>query len=195
MNYSTVVLISVALGIDAFSVALSIGLSGVRKNKILIMTAIVTMFHIFMPLLGLYLGEYLGKIAGPMAGAIGAFVLIAIGLSVIWKSVKGLGIFKLSFGKPSSDSRFETQLLSTDNLFSLVLLCASVSLDALTVGFGLGTLKVDLFLTVVTMGIIAGLMTFSGFIFGRRLNSAFGDWAEIVGGLILVGIGIKILFV
>lgn len=195
MNYSTVVLISVALGIDAFSVALSIGLSGVRKNKILIMTAIVTMFHILMPLLGLYLGEYLGKIAGPMAGAIGAFVLIAIGLSVIWKSVKGLGIFKLSFGKSSGDSRFEPQLLSTDNLFSLVLLCASVSLDALTVGFGLGTLKVDLFLTVITMGIIAGLMTFSGFIFGRRLNSAFGDWAEIVGGLILVGIGIKILFV
>lgn len=187
MNYFTVVLVSVALGIDAFSVALSIGLSGVRKKKILIMTAIVTLFHIFMPLLGLYLGEYLGKIAGPMAGAIGAFVLIAIGLSVIWKSIKELN--------SSGDPRFEPRLLSIDNLFSLVLLCASVSLDALTVGFGLGTLKVDLFLTVITMGIIAGLMTFSGFIFGRRLNSAFGDWAEIVGGLILVGIGFKILFV
>jgi len=195
MNYFTVVLVSVALGIDAFSVAISIGLSGVKKKQMFTMIAVVTMFHVFMPLLGVYLGTYLGNIAGPMASAIGAFVLIAIGLSVIWKSIKELGLIKLSAHKTGGDSRFEQGLLSIDNLFSLVLLCASVSLDALTVGFGLGTLKVDLFLTVITMGIIAGLMTFIGFIFGRRLNSAFGDWAEIAGGLILVGIGIKILFV
>lgn len=194
MNYLAVVLVSVALGIDAFSVALSIGLGGAGKKKMLTMTAVVTAFHIIMPLAGLYLGTYLGKIAGPAAGAIGALVLIAIGLSVIWKSIKELAIIGMPAGKAGSGSRFEQGVLSIDNSFSMVLLCASVSLDALTVGFGLGTLKVDLFLTVITMGIIAGLMTFSGFISGRRLNSAFGDWAEIAGGLILVAIGLKILF-
>lgn len=194
MNYLAVVLVSVALGIDAFSVALSIGLGGARKKKILTMTAVVTAFHIIMPLAGLYLGTYLGRIAGPAAGAIGALVLIAIGLSVIWKSIKDLAVIGMPIGKAGGASRFEQGVLSIDGTFSMVLLCASVSLDALTVGFGLGTLKVDLFLTVITMGVIAGLMTFSGFIFGRRLNSAFGDWAEIAGGLILVAIGLKILF-
>ncbi len=194
MNYFAVVLVSVALGIDAFSVALSIGLSGAGKKPILTMTAVVTAFHIIMPLAGLYLGTYLGRIAGPTAGAIGALVLIAIGLSVIWKSIKDLAIIGMTAGRRGGGPRLEQGVLNIGNTFSMVLLCASVSLDALTVGFGLGTLKVDLFLTVITMGIIAGLMTFSGFISGRRLNSAFGDWAEIAGGLILVGIGLKILF-
>ena len=183
MKYITVLIVSAALGVDAFSVAVSIGSSGAGKKKMLAVTGTVTIFHILMPLLGLTLGDYLGRVAGPAAGIIGALVLIAIGLSAIWSNIQEL------HGKASDAGR----LLDISSPGSLVLMAASVSIDALTVGFGLGTLKADLFLAVVTMGIVAGLMTASGLLFGRVLNRTFGGRAEIIGGLILVMIGVKLL--
>lgn len=189
MNYITVLLVSVALGIDAFSVAISIGLAGIRSNQILLVSGIVTLFHIFMPLIGLSMGTYLGKIAGPMASIIGAFVLISIGASTIWSNVKEMSANKGGASRPASENR----VININSPLSLIIMAASVSLDALTVGFGLGTLEMDLFLTVITMGIVAGLMTIGGLVSGRTLNNTFGDKAEIIGGLILVLIGIKFL--
>lgn len=183
MNYLTVLMVSVALGIDAFSVSISIGLSGVKKRDMYLVPGIVTIFHIIMPLIGLSLGTYLGKIAGPMASVIGAIVLISIGTSTIWKSI--------SSGKKAGNK--VDKVIDISNPISLTLMAASVSLDALTVGVGLGTLKVDLYLTVLTMGAVAGLMTVVGLISGKKLSHAIGDWAEILGGLILVAIGLKFI--
>lgn len=192
MNYPSVLLVSIALGIDAFSVAISIGLAGVRRAEIILVCGVVTLFHILMPLLGLSLGTYLGQIAGPLASTVGALVLITIGLSTIWKNLKELGVVH----KPSRDNipaKNPNAITNITNPVSLVLMAASVSLDALTVGFGLGALKVDLILTVITMGAIAGIMTAGGLYFGRGLNVTFGEKAEIFGGFILVLIGLKFL--
>lgn len=190
MNYLSVLLVSIALGIDAFSVAISIGLAGIRRKEFILVSAIVTIFHIFMPLLGLSLGTFLGQLAGPLASIIGALVLVTIGFSTVWSNIQGLrtGTDRHSF--PQSKNR---GLVNVANPVSLVLMAASVSLDALTVGFGLGTLQVDLLVTVLTMGGVAGLMTAGGLYFGKKLNVAFGEKAEILGGIILILIGIKFL--
>lgn len=195
MNYFTVFIVSVALGIDAFSVAVGIGLGGAKKKQMLKITAAVTVFHVFMPLAGLYLGSILGRIAGPLAGVIGALVLMAIGLSVIWKSLKELGFIKVSSASAAGAPQVKEQsILASDTFLSLLLLGGSVSLDALSVGFGLGALQVDLWLTVITMGIIAGAMTLTGLLCGRLLSRTFGKWAEVIGGVILLGVGLKLLF-
>lgn len=191
MNYPAVLLVSVALGIDAFSVAIGIGLLGVKIREIFLVSGVVSVFHIFMPLIGLYLGAYLGNIAGPIAGTIGALVLLAIGLNTIWDSLRGWHVLKSSAIQGSSKTN--GAIINIKSPVSLLLMAASVSLDALTVGFGLGTLKVDLFLTVITMGIVAGLMTAAGMVFGKGLNKAVGDKAELIGGIILVLIGLKLL--
>lgn len=188
MNYLTVLIVSFALGIDAFSVALSIGMSGVRNKQLWSFAAVVTVFHVLMPLLGLSLGDYLGRLAGPMAATIGALILVTIGLSTIFKSLRELGYVK------SAQNEAKKNLVDIKSLVSLVLVAASVSLDALTVGFGLGALKVDLFLTVLTMGLVAGLMSLAGLFSGRRLNHTFGEKAQVIGGLILVIIGLKLVF-
>lgn len=191
MNYISVLLVSVALGIDAFSVAISIGLAGVKRKEVYLVSGVVTLFHVFMPLIGLNMGNYLGRIAGPMASTIGAFVLISIGLHTIWSNIKEIGIFKTANSAAKSSEK--NGIINISNPVSLVLMASSVSLDALTVGFGLGTLKVDLLLTVITMGLVAGFMTASGLYFGKRLNVTFGEKAEILGGVILVAIGLKFL--
>jgi len=186
MNYVSVLLVSIALGIDAFSVAIGIGLAGIKRKDFILVSLVVTAFHIFMPLVGLSLGSYLGQIAGPMASTIGALVLLAIGGSTIWGSLRGL--------RDGEGHGPEKRLVDITNPISLVLMAASVSLDALTVGFGLGTLQVHLLLTVLTMGVVAGAMTAGGLQFGKRLNSTFGEKAEIFGGIILILLGIKFLF-
>ncbi len=179
MNYFTVLLVSVALGIDAFSLAIGIGLTGIKKREMYILSGVITLFHIFMPLLGLSLGTYLGRIAGPVAGSIGALVLIAIGVSAIWNNLR--------------QAEPKKKVIDISSFTSLILLATSVSLDALTVGIGLGVLQADLLLTVITMGIIAGLMTMSGLLFGRALKHNIGEKAGIIGGLILIIIGLKLL--
>ncbi len=181
MDYPAVLLVSVVLGIDAFSVAVCIGLSGAAgRREMLLVPATVAAFHVFMPLVGLSMGAYLGKIAGPVAGTIGALVLIGIGLSMTWDHLK----------KAKGECGVN---INTSSLLALLAMAVSVSLDALTVGIGLGTLKVDLVLTVLSMGVIAGLMTVTGLLFGGRLGHAFGEKAGLAGGIILAAIGIKLL--
>lgn len=188
MRYITVLVISAALGVDAFSVAIGVGLSGIKRKDMYLVAGVVTLFHIFMPLLGLSLGAYLGRIAGPVAGRIGAFVLIAIGLSMVWEGINDMKV-------PSWDcSKRGKRLIKVTSPGSLFLMGACVSMDALTVGFGLGTLRVDLALTVITMGVVAGLMTGAGLLFGKRLKRTFRERAQLLGGLILVLIGAKLLF-
>ena len=71
-------------------------------------------------------------------------------------------------------------------LIPLVVLAGSVSLDALSVGFGLGTMGVNLWLTVAFFGTAAGLMTAAGFLFGKRLGRWLGSKADFVGAIILL---------
>lgn len=184
MDYATVLLVSVALGIDAFSVAIGLGLMGVKIREILLVSGVVSLFHVFMPLIGLYLGAYLGNIAGPIAGLIGALVLLAIGLNICWDSLRETRLPQETKAKAA---------INIHSPLSLIVMAGSVSLDALSVGFGLGTLRVDLLLTVFTMGVIAGLMTAIGMTFGRGLHKVVGEKAGIIGGIILVVIGLRLL--
>jgi len=66
-------------------------------------------------------------------------------------------------------------------------------LDALAVGLSLGFLDVDILYPSVVIGIVAAAMTVTGMLFGEKLGQFLGKKAEILGGLILIGIGIKIL--
>ena len=197
MDYATVLLVSVALGIDDFSVAIGLGLMGVKVREILLVSGVVSIFHVFMPLTGLYLGGYLGSVTGPVASLIGALVLVAIGLNICWDSLRDSSWLRSARPKDGGAEKVMTKgngmTVNFRSPVSLIVMAGSVSLDALSVGFGLGTLKVDLWLTVITMGVIAGLMTATGMAFGKGLHSIVGEKAGIIGGIILVIIGLRIL--
>lgn len=185
MNLITIIAIAFALGIDAFSLSIGIGLCGIKRGQIYLVSGVVAIFHVIMPLTGLFLGQILGKIIGPIASSFGAIVLIFIGAHTIWKKIK-------ESRDPSCGSGFDC--ISISHPLSLILMAVSVSLDALTVGLGLGALNFDLTLTVIIMGIVAGLMTFGGLVFGKRLSCTVGEKAEMLSGLILIAIGVKLLF-
>lgn len=179
MSFFTLIILAVALGTDAFSLCLGIGMAGVNRKQMLIISITVLVFHIFMPLVGWYTGELAGNLLGRAASLIGSSLLVYLGGRMIWDSRRNgrEGGIKVSF-----------------NAWGLVLLGASVSMDALSVGFTLGAQQVDLLRTAATIGLVAGIMTAAGLVCGRFMSSLAGERAQFAGGIILVGIGIKLLF-
>lgn len=191
MEILTVLAVAVALGTDAFSMAVGVGMTGIRKKQILSISAVVSLFHIFMPLTGLSLGVLLGRAMGRVAAIIGSLVLVFIGFSMLWESLKPERAWLLPASRKRPGNRPETRIQVVSGFGGLLVLAGSVSLDALSVGFGLGTFRFNLLLTVLIMGGVAGSMTAAGFILGRRLGGWLGEKAQAAGGLILVFIGVK----
>ena len=74
-----------------------------------------------------------------------------------------------------------------------MLLSVATSIDALAVGLSFAALGVRIWLPSAVIGVTAGLLTVVGTALGSRLGGRFGRWMEAVGGLILIGIGVRIL--
>jgi len=171
----TLLVLAVALGTDAFSMCLALGLAGVTYRQILVVSFTVLIFHIVMPLLGWYAGEFAGALAGRAASIAGALLLVYLGGKMILSVLKG-----------GNALNPKVMLVNTLGLF---LLAASVSMDALSVGFSLGTRQVNLPLTAGVIGAVAGVMTAAGLFLGRFVGARVGKRAVLVGGILLIGIG------
>lgn len=76
---------------------------------------------------------------------------------------------------------------------SLVALSVATSVDALAVGLSLGVLRVRIWYPAVVIGATALVLTAAGIRLGPRLGIRFGGRAEVAGGAILIGIGVRIL--
>ncbi|MFZ5634712.1 MAG: manganese efflux pump MntP family protein [Bacillota bacterium] len=179
MSLPTILLLAVALGTDAFSMCLGIGMTGVRRVQILVISVTVLFFHILMPLTGWYMGQLAGNLVGRAAAMAGSLILIYLGARMLWD------VYRRDPEEPR---------VALANTWGLIVLAASVSMDALSVGFTLGTHGVNLLLVAVTFGIVAGLMTFGGLVLGRLVGCWAGGRAQLVGGIILVAIGVKLFF-
>jgi len=69
----------------------------------------------------------------------------------------------------------------------------ATSIDALAVGFSLSVLGVAIWMPALVIGLVAGVLTVAGMLLGRRVGDRWGPRVEIAGGIILIGIGLKIL--
>jgi len=194
LNLTWIVAVAIALGADAFSLSLAIGLAGVRKSMMLRLSLVVAIFHVVMPLGGMMLGQALGSIVGRYASGIGALVLIVLGATMFYNVYRPT-VEHFSLGE-ARNAFFQNNIPTNSSLngFGIYVLAASVSLDALSVGFSLGTMRADLLVTVMIIGAIAGLMTGMGLVLGRVMGPWLGDKAELLGGMALFLIGVKLLF-
>lgn len=179
MGIYTVFALAVALGTDAFSMCLGLGIAGVTIRQILLISFTVLAFHILMPLAGWYAGGVAGTLAGRAASVAGALLLLYLGIKMVRSSLSGGG-----------DMAPKVVLVNT---WGLLLLAASVSMDALSVGFSLGTRQVNLPLTAGVIGVVAGVMTAAGLLLGRFVGTKAGERAVLGGGILLVIIGVRMV--
>lgn len=173
----TLLILSVALGMDAFSLGIGVGMRGILLRDMIKVSAVIALFHIIMPLMGMFMGHYVSILLGDIAVFVGGGLLILLGSHMVYSSLKGESA--LSFDHRS--------------IWGLLLFALSVSVDSMSVGVSLGLFSSDVIVTVLLFGTIGGLMSILGLMVGRRMGSWIGEYGEALGGLILFLFGIKFL--
>lgn len=189
----TILVVAVVLGMDAFSLAMGLGVNGVSRRYELKFAGVVGIFHILMPLAGLQLGLTVGKILGIWAARLGAAVLAYIAVEFLVEGYRQVRAVSFKFNEGHKFFRNNRYYSVDQDLKGIILLGLSVSVDALTVGFGLGTLRMPVLITALIMGTVAGIMTLLGFLGGRVCSRFVGIYAQMLGGLILLILAVKMV--
>jgi manganese efflux pump family protein len=180
MEFGTILLISIGLAMDALAVSVCIGTTGQISN-LRGKFRLAGHFGIFqsgMTALGWLAGETVIHYVENFDHWI-AFILLGY---------VGINLIRSGF---DPDGRAFEQDPSTGKV--LVILSFATSIDAFAVGLSLSMLKIPVFLAVVMIGLVALLLSILGLLAGKRLEETFGKRMEILGGLILIGIGIRVL--
>ena len=190
----TILVVATVLGADSFSLAMGIGLKGVTRSYELKFAALVGVFHVLMPLIGLNLGIVTGELLGIWAGRLGALVLAYIGGDMLWKAYRETRPKSFSFSQGRQQLSGQAAQTS-EGWVNLSVLTLSVSIDALTVGFSLGTLiQTSVLYTILIIGLVAGSMTLLGFKGGKLFSRVVGSYAQMVGGVVLLFLAAKMAF-
>lgn len=173
-----IILIGIALSMDALAVSLALGAVERGKftwNKILWTALFFGGFQALMPTIGWFGGSLCGEYVRNFGRIIAAVLLFWIGGKMIWDRNKEE---KVEFG-----------------WWKLTVLAFATSIDALLVGVSFACLgRVDITKDVLLIGLTTFLISAAGCIAGRISGKLFGNHCELVGGLVLIAIGIKILF-
>ena len=180
MQFITVLFLSLGLAMDAFAVSLGIGTAGEIQSLRgkLRLSAHFGIFQSGMTALGWVVGE---TIVNYIKGYDHWIALILLGYV-------GINLIRAGFKK---DGQAFKQDPSTGR--TLVLLSFATSIDAFAVGLSIIFLKIPIFLTIMAIGGVAFLLSIIGLIAGSRLGETFGKRMEIFGGLILIGIGVRVV--
>ncbi|MFW6386341.1 MAG: manganese efflux pump MntP family protein [Bacillota bacterium] len=183
LNWLEALILAVALGTDAFSVAVVLGVQQFTPTQIFRISNYIGVFHIFMPLIGLYGGNYLKRLL------VSTF-FPGTGLEIV--DYLGAGLLMLIGGYMIVETRFpeKCEVFSCDFTgWSGLVLAFSVSVDSFSTGIGLGMLNFHL-AVVFLFGFVAALMMGSGLYLGFRIGSCAGERAQIAGGLALIGLAL-----
>jgi manganese efflux pump family protein len=181
MSLLTLLGIAVGLAMDAFAVAIGIGLTAdsVSLRKTLRLAWHFGLFQALMPIAGWLAGHSLAQWIGDVDHWIAFGLLTVIGGRMIYEALHG-------------DAEARTERDPTRGA-SLVVLSVATSIDALAVGLSLALLGVDIWYPAAVIGVVAFAFTAAGIHLGRRFGALLGRRMEIVGGVILIAIGVQIL--
>ena len=181
MLFLDVLLLAVGLAMDACVVSAGAGASGRSSGgrATFRLGFHFGLFQFFMPILGWFAGA-------TISGAIAEFDhWIAFGI---------LGIVGVRMIRAGLKAEEDTRTDDPSKGWSLIMLSIATSIDALAVGFSLAMIEVDIWFPAVVIGIVTAAMSVAGLKLGARLGSRFGKRMEVVGGIILVFVGARIVF-
>jgi manganese efflux pump family protein len=175
-------LVAVSLGLSNFAASVGIGVSGIDARTRWRVGVIFGLFETAMPVIGLLAGRNLASTLGHAAHWIGAALLIATGAYAVIQAISGAG-------RPHDGDRASP---AGQRTWRLVITGAALSIDNLAVGFALGTYHVSLAVAAIVIGAVSVTMALAGLELGRRLGARAGGRGELLGGLVLIGVGAAI---
>ena len=157
---------------DAFSLSLIYGTSGIQRKEKLLLSTVVGAFHFLMPLIGLAIGNIIMNHITFNIKIIEGIILTVIALEMIISSIK---------------NKEEKFLLS---IIGFLIFGLSVSIDSLTVGIGLPAITNKYLLSSLIFSISSFSFTLLGLSIGNILNKKYGKISTIIGGIILLLLGL-----
>ena len=182
MSFFAVLLLAVALSMDAFAVALASGcaLRVPQARHYFRLSAAFGFFQFAMPVVGWYLGITVRSYMEAWDHWIAFALLGFIGGKMVLEGLKA---------SEECDSRTDPTAG-----WPLLTLAVGTSIDALAVGFSFAAMKLNVWSTVVIIGAVTFALCWIGMVGGKQIGRFFGRRMEVLGGLVLIGIGLKILF-
>ena len=179
MSILEIFLIGISLAMDAFAVSICKGLSMKKINwkKAIIIGLYFGGFQALMPLIGYLLGEAFESLVTQIDHWIIFILLFIIGLNMIRESFQD-----------------ESKNINDNVSFKIMIVLAiATSIDALAVGITFAFLEVNILLSVLIIGIITFIISLLGVKIGNKFGDKYENKAELLGGIILILIGVKIL--
>ena len=181
MSFVEILLIGIGLSMDAFSVSICKGLTTKKFSWKMALTCGLWFgfFQALMPLVGYFLGEQFEQYITAVDHWIAFGLLFLIGANMIREALS-----KKGSDEPDNGSLgFKTMLL----------LAIATSIDALAVGISFACIQVKIWSSVLIIGVTTFLFSIIGVKIGNVFGSRFEKGAGILGGIILILIGLKIL--
>lgn len=182
MSFGAILLLSIGLAMDATAVAAARGIAApqIRPQHVLLVAVLFGGFQALMPLIGYLLGSQLGPIVERFDHWIAFALLAAIGAKMLHEA--------RSAGSDEASTERDVFRLEV-----LLVLAVATSIDALAAGITLPMLGAPLVLSLVTIGVTTALSSGAGLLVGRRFGASLGKRLDVLGGLVLIGLGTKIL--
>ena len=175
-----IILISISLAMDCFAVSIAGGAT-ISKPKITNALKVGLFFGLFqavMPLIGWSIGFSFRNFIENVDHWIAFSLLLIIGIKMLYEAFK----------KNPEAKKTDITIIPT-----LLILSVATSIDALVIGISLSILDVSIYLSILIIGLFAFAFSVSGYYLGHRIGKIIGKKVEVIGGIILIGIGIKIL--
>jgi manganese efflux pump family protein len=183
MSFGTIFTIAVGLSMDATAVAAARGLAAPRVSLRQAST-VALLFgaaQAAMPLLGWFAGRLIGPLVSAWDHWIAFALLSAIGGKMLWEARRSAG--REEAARAGDPFRLRV----------ILALAIATSIDAFAVGITLPMLGAPLVLTLVTIGVTTAVLSGLAVLAGRRLSARFGRRLDALGGVVLIGLGLKIL--
>ncbi len=178
-SFLSTFLIAVALAMDAFSVSMTKGFTqkDLTTSQVIYYGLFFGGFQAIMPIFGYFCGNVIASIVASLAPIVGFVLLLAIGLNMIRESL-------------GSDDENVNDYFSFKEV---TLLAIATSIDAFAVGITIALINDPILISSFIIGVVAFAFSVAGIFIGKKLGNYVGDKFQILGGVILILIGIKIL--
>ncbi len=180
MSFFSLLLLAVGLSMDAFAVAVCKGLALKKINlgHALIVGLWFGGFQALMPLIGYFLGAQFKDAINAYAHWIAFGLLTLIGSNMIREAV-------FDKDEPETDSALSVR--------SMLPLAVATSIDALAVGVTFAFLEVNIYRSILLIGVTTCLLSMAGVKAGSLFGAKYERKAEILGGVILILLGVHTL--
>lgn len=198
MNIITIVLTAFALAMDAFAVSVTKGmaLKNLTKSIAIKIALFFGVFQAAMPLIGWMLGISFQGYIKAIDHWIALILLSILGGKMIYEFYESRK--EAATEKEEDEIEVSTTLEGEGNNKvelsnkELTTLAIATSIDALAVGISFAFLNVNIVSSSLIIGLITFIVCFIGVIAGKKIGGIFKDYAELIGGIILILIGINI---